>query len=41
MITICDENNNNDRIEENKDECYDNGDNEGNNKYKNIRNLKQ
>ena len=41
MITICNENNNNDRTDENKDECYDNGDNDGNNKYKIIRNFKQ
>ena len=41
MITIYNRNDNNDRTDENKDECYDNRDNDGNNKYKNIRKFKQ
>ena len=41
MIAIYNRNDNNYRTGENKDECYDNRHNEGNNKYKNIRNLKQ
>ena len=41
MITIYNRYDNNYRIDENKDECYDNGDNDGHNKYKNVRNFKQ
>ena len=41
LITIYNRNDNNDRTDENKDECYDNGDNDGNNKYEGIRNFKQ
>ena len=41
LITIYNRNDNNYRSFENKDECYDNGDNDGNNKCKGIRNFKQ
>ena len=41
MITIYNRNDNNDRTDENKYECYDNRDYDGNNKYKIVRNFKQ
>ena len=41
MITIFNRNDNNDRTDENKDECYDNGDNDGNNNCKIVGYFKQ